>query len=783
VRSAGAGIGLLALLLLAGTAPSAAEEPAARTPEESANEALARRARAAEPGFYPRWLLGEQSYWTVVGVPVDEKEAALSEDGALEVEKEAFSIEPFLFLGAEGDPAGRLLSWRDVRASQELLEGDLPIPAVRWEHGEAGGAEAVGLEVRAFAAGPAGRSSLFASYRVENRGTEPRAGSLFLAVRPLQVVSAWQSLNLSPGFSPIHELGFEDGSLRVNIEKQVLLLTPADGFGAGALLDGELGGRLKAGALPRRSSARDPGGFVSGALRFRFELGPGEHRDVHLEVPFYRERAPLEAAAGGEARAAAALAEARATWRGLLDRVALDLPPAADALERTARSSLAWILVHRDGPRIQPGSRSYERSWIRDGALTAAALLAFGFADEVREYLRWYAPHQFADGKIPCCIDARGADPTPEHDSPGEFVYALAEYQRFTRDTALARELWPHVVAAIGYLERLRAERTTDAYREPAKRAFFGLLPESISHEGYHKRAVHSFWDDLFALRGFRDAAFLARELGEEEHAAAWQALAGAFERDVAASMRATMEQAGIPYLPASVELADFDPTSTAVWLATGGEAAALPEPGLRRTFDDYWRELEQRIAGELVRESWSAYEIRIADAWLRLGQGERAAVLLDFALADRRPPGWNQWPEILWHDGRAPQFLGDLPHGWIASTYLHALRSMLVHEHAPDGSLRVAAGVPPAWLAGGEALRARLPTAWGSLAYVLRDDGQGLLRARLEGSAAPPGGFVFAPILARPLREAYLNGERVEPLEGGGVRVPALPADVALRY
>jgi len=783
----------LALGLATSAAGAPASAPPARTPDETPNQYLARLARAAAPGLYPRWLRDEQSYWTVVGVPVDEKEAALSEDGALEVEKEAFSIEPFLFVAregtagegprAEGDASGRLLTWRDVRTSQELLEGDLPIPSVRWEHGDAGAKQALALDVRAYAAGPPGRSSLFASYRLENRGSAPAAGSLLLAVRPLQVVSAWQFLNLAPGFSPIHELGFEAGSLRVNVEKQILLLTPSDGFGAGALRDGELGEPLVRGELPPRSSARDPEGFISGALRFRFALAPGEHRDVHLEVPFYRERAPLEAAGNGEARAAAALAEARTTWRGLLDRVALDLPAPADALERAARSSLAWILVHRDGPRIQPGSRSYERSWIRDGALTSAALLAFGFSDEVREFLRWYAPHQFGDGKIPCCIDARGADPTPEHDSSGEFVYTLAEYYRFTRDAALPRELWPHVVAAIEYLERLRAERLTDTFRTPEKRAYFGLLPESISHEGYHKQAVHSFWDDLFALRGFHDAAFLARELGEEERAASWQALADDFQRNVAASMTATMERAGIAYLPASVELADFDPTSTAVWLATGGDVGALPEAGLRRTFDDYWDELERRIAGTFVRESWAAYEIRIADAWLRLGQGERAATLLDFALADRRPAGWNQWPEILWHDARAPQFLGDLPHGWIASTYLHALRSLLVHERAADGSLVVAAGVPPAWLAGGEPLRARLPTAWGNLAFVLRDDGEGLLRARIEGPAAPPGGVVFAPLLARPLREAYLNGERVTPLEGGGVRVPALPADVGLRY
>ena len=77
----------LALLLLLGAAPAAGAPPL-RAPDETPNDYLARLARAAPPGSYPRWVGGEQSHWTVVGVPVDEKEAALSEDGALEVEKE-----------------------------------------------------------------------------------------------------------------------------------------------------------------------------------------------------------------------------------------------------------------------------------------------------------------------------------------------------------------------------------------------------------------------------------------------------------------------------------------------------------------------------------------------------------------------------------------------------------------------------------------------------------------------------------------------------------------------
>ena len=33
-----------------------------------------------------------------------------------------------------------------------------------------------------------------------------------------------------------------------------------------------------------------------------------------------------------------------------------------------------------------------------------------GFPTEVRDFIRWYASFQLPDGKIPCCIDKRGAD-------------------------------------------------------------------------------------------------------------------------------------------------------------------------------------------------------------------------------------------------------------------------------------------------------------------------------------------------------------------------------------
>jgi hypothetical protein len=39
-------------------------------------------------------------------------------------------------------------------------------------------------------------------------------------------------------------------------------------------------------------------------------------------------------------------------------------------------------------------------------------------------------------------------------------------------------------------------------------------VTESISHEGYSDKAMHSYWDNFFVLKGFKDAAAIASVLG-----------------------------------------------------------------------------------------------------------------------------------------------------------------------------------------------------------------------------------------------------------------------------
>jgi hypothetical protein len=769
---------LAAVLFAAAAAAACTRSPHEPAAPEDANARLRTLAAHSAPGLHPRYLHGEASYWTVVGVAGDEHEALLDADGMLEVAKGAFSLEPFLHTGSA------VLGWREARTAQALDGGYLPIPEVVREHG------ALRLRVRAFAGGPPGAAQVYASYRVENRSAAPASGELRLALRPLQVLPPWQFLNMAAGFAPIGRIRFADGAVEIDGEPRVFPLDPPDAFHAARVREGAAEALLASASPGGSEEASDPDGFAMGVLRWRYALAPGEAREVHLRIPFpgspRQPRGPAGAAASTDAGAREvddALEATRASWRATLGRIGVRLPSAARAYEDTLRTAVAHILIHQDGPRIQPGSRNYERSWIRDGALTSSALLQMGFADESAAFLRWYAGHQREDGAIPCCIDARGADFTPEHDAPGEFIYAVAEDWRITRNTALLRELWPHVVRTVGYLEALRAQRMTDAYRTPERRLFFGLLPESISHEGYAKKAMHSYWDDLWALRGLRDAALLAKAVGDAVRTAEYAALAAAFHRDLVASYEASMARHGIDYLPGAAELGDFDPTATAVALTTGIPPNDLPQPALANTFEHYLRELRERLAGALTREAYAPYELRIADALVRLGRRDDADALLGLVLADRRPLAWNQWPEILWADPARADFLGDLPHGWIGSTYVHALRAALVFERSSDASLVLAAGVPAAWLADGEPLRVTaLPTYYGPLDYELHREAPDRLRLRVAGALRlPPGGLVLAPPLHARLRRIEVNGHARRPDAPDSLVLRSLPADVVL--
>lgn len=734
-----------------------------------------RLAEQSPRGRFPRWLYREQSYWTPVDLPDGTVPALFNEEGMVEVRRAGWSVEPFLFVD------GTLLTWADAAVCPGLLESPLPIPQSVWTLGD------LRLTATAWASGSPDRAWLHLCYRVEDRGREPRARRLCVAIRPFQVSPPWQGWRDIGGASPVREIDWRDGALWVNGELALVPLAGASAFGAAAFDEGSVVDALAAGRLPAAQSVRDPFGYGSAALAF--DLPSGGDAAVELVAPLGKWRV-----ASGEWRAdlpaPSALATGPASLRSALDRwsqvlgaVDFRLPALARDYADTCKGALAHILIDRDGPALQPGPRRYTRSWVRDGATMVAALLRLGRPEEAEAFVRWYAQFQAADGNVPCCVDDRGPDWLPEHDSHGQLCFAVAEHRRFTGDLRLARDLWPAVLKAVGYLERLRAERLTDAYRTPERLACYGLLPESVSHEGYLAHPVHAYWDDFWALRGLKDAAELAEALGESAQAERLARLRDDFCTTLHDSLARTMTDRGIDFLPGSVEWADPDPTATANALTLIDESHRLPPAVLARTFD-LFMERFRAMHGEhpVPWVNYTPYEVRIAAALIRLGRRAEAHELLGFLLAERRPPVWHQWPEIAWRDPRAPGHQGDLPHAWIGAEYCLAFRDLFAYERESDGALVLGAGIPAHWLAAGAVAVRGLPTWYGTLDLDVETLADGALRVRIGGDLrVPPGGFRLVLPLAGPAREIRVNGALVAQTAEPEIRVASAPAEIRI--
>jgi hypothetical protein len=740
----------------------------ASAPAETPNARFEQRAKQVPRGLYPRGFSGEQSYWTVVGVDGDADHSALiSEDGAVEVRRGGWSIEPMIFDGQH------VIDWAKAEVTQSLLDGYLPIPSVHWRAGE------LSLETTLIAAGDGDASELLLRYMLSNSSAQSRTVTLALLQRPFQVNPPTQFLNTPGGISPIHELAWDGRRVQVNGGLQVIPLQPGATFVAGTDAAGALPERLLRGERPAASMLRDDSGYAQGALLYTLTIPAHGQRVVGLAVPASASHfAPDGDGLAWLQRQHDAVA---AHWRESLNRVTLSLPASQRALLDTTRSAVAQILMSRQGPALRPGTRSYGRSWVRDGAMMTEGLLRSGHGDVAAQFVHWYAPYQFRSGKVPCCVDTRGSDPVPENDSHGELIFAVAELWRYRQDRAELETLWPHVERAVAYMDTLRASERTDANRQAGREALYGLMPASISHEGYSAKPMHSYWDDFWALIGYKDAALLAQALGKSDEAARIGQSRDQFRGDLLASIKASVAQHHIDYLPGAAELGDFDATSTTVALSPGDGLSWLPRDLLERTFERYWTGFIQRRDGPQAWDAYTPYELRVAASFVRLGWRDRLGPLLSFFMADRRPAAWNQWAEVVGRNPREPRFVGDMPHAWIASDYLRSVYDMFAYERPGDHALVLGAGLDPAWFVDTGVGIEHLRTPYGELSYRLRAERGRLVLMIPAGLRVPPGGLVFrSPYTGEPAASVTLNGKPVA-WRAGEVVIRQLPATLEL--
>ena len=744
---------------------------------ESPNAFFIQIAREQRRGFYPRYFYDEASYWTIVGVASDTKEALINEAGMVEVDKNSFSIEPFI---GSGD---QLITWQDVQLSQSLENDYLPIPSVHWNHPK------FRLTITAFADGRPDSSLLFLIYQLKNLDSIPRQGNFYLALRPFQVNPPYQFLNTLGGAAKIGSLRLDGNDVVVNESTRVMPISSPAQFMALEFDQGDVMEYLSQSRLIDQTFVNDHFGYASGAMVYPFQLQPAAELKICLAVPFHRfypEGLCSIAPANVDQYVADRLQAVKSFWIKKLNQVQFQLPPSADKMIHTLRSNLAYILINRDGAGIQPGSRSYERSWIRDGAMTSAALLKMGITEEVRQFFDWYSGYQFPDGKVPCVVDRRGPDPVPEHDSHGEFIFGILNYFRFSGDTAFLRAKFDHVKKAVDYIEYLVGQRSTDYYKNgnDSLRSFYGILPESISHEGYSAKPMHSYWDNFWAMKGLKDAVTIAQILKDDQAMKRFLILRDEFNKNLYQSISLAIKNHDIDYIPGCAELGDFDATSTSIAIYPCNELNNLPQPYLANTFEKYYQHFQQRLRPDFNWENYTPYELRTISTFIHLGQKERAHEMLKFFFADQRPQGWNHWAEVVWKDPRTPRFIGDMPHTWVGSDYINAVRSFFVYEDEADGSLVIGSGLKEEWVDAPQGMAVNhLPTIYGELNYSIKKSGNGY-RLELTGDVKmAPVKIKIKNFKSTMPKQVVVNRNPISSFDTEQIIVHQFPAVVEMRY
>ena len=221
-------------------------------------------------------------------------------------------------------------------------------------------------------------------------------------------------------------------------------------------------------------------------------------------------------------------------------------------------------------------------------------------------------PISSTDGRVPCAVDRHGIDPVVEHDSHGQLIWGIVEVFRLTGDRAFLRELWPHVLRAVDAIAALRAQRTTDALPRPSllrtaaridQPRGLRLAPRALVLGRLLRRAR--------ARRCGRRGRRARRRRGEPHASARCATRCAAI---CTPRSRRAIEEHGIDFVPGSVELGDFDPTSTRDRASIRAARAALcrrragAEPSSATG-----RSSRRAAAASTTADAYTPYEVRNA--------------------------------------------------------------------------------------------------------------------------------------------------------------------------
>lgn len=485
---------------------------------------------------------------------------------------------------------------------------------------------------------------------------------------------------------------------------------------------------LKAGRFPETAAAEDPEEWASGAMRYSFELKPGESASydfachLHAECEMYRWLKPLAFPLGFD--------EKKALLKEAWDKVTkaeINVPDHRVRDAFYAQINHLYMAAGLEAPHISPVT--YPTWWMRDSAYICTTLEQAGlydFAGRCAEHAGRY--------KV-------SAPFGPEADLQGCRVWVISEHYLLTRDMDYLKRNYKYVVEnAEEILQMCNTDTPLTFFSESTNHqtvnwpmtAFTCAPSEHGLCKGRMDFFYPVFYCNSFCYLGLRRAAICAYALGLEDDAKRYGDAAARIRKsllDYVPGRFARVQDKSVFYDECHPNDAGKEETfchhDTCSAFYPGGWGDAGDER-LMKEYDTYWNKALCPNDKQVHEPLWTYMEIGDARNRLIIGERERAWTVINYYLDNHTCPGLYTWHEsckdensvfLAWEKvrgwDRAPFVT---PHGWSGSLMLGMMRDIMVRED-DEGTIRLGIGVPEEWMDKPFSIK-NFPTYYGEISY-----------------------------------------------------------------
>jgi hypothetical protein len=381
-----------------------------------------------------------------------------------------------------------------------------------------------------------------------------------------------------------------------------------------------------------------------------------------------------------------------------------------------------------DYDSIKPGSYTYHHFWIRDAVIMMYALLLMGAKKAVRPIIERFANMVKPSGLF--------ESQTGEWDANGQALWILAQYVRFTHDTAVITQLKGQIEKMIGWIEKTAGQHG-------------GVLPPGFSAE-HLGPADWYLWDNFWTLGGLKQITPFLKQIGLEERAEKlYTRVAGSVNRYLSE----------YSYIPAALGRGKDAGMIGSIAAAYPLQIAEFSDERMLRTLslikENYF--FDGCFFQENIHSGLNPYlTLQMAESYLYFGRTNEARRILRSIF--QKAQKCYTFPEAI-HVRTAGGCMGDGFHGWASAEAIIMIRNLVLREITlSDGRQAVIwlSGFRDKWLKS-EIKVKNIYTPWSRASLEMQDGKlriKGLSSAVVQLFSLPKGSELLEDESGQPLRK-----------------------------